>query len=177
MNEPHRGYVDLQSLHGFDYNTDLHLGAVPTAFESFQLAAGHPTQVTNWARSFPMPTTKKGSVLLNPKGESVWRLEGPTQGKCIWEMHGVWGWDTSKKEGVVLRENYFVKHPLGGRQVFHAFYHRPKPKLIEVQQIEWYADCFYPFIKKWEQTVRSVIPPHKFLFIEVIPNEVRSSPS
>ena len=28
MNEPHRGYVDLPSLHGFDYNTDLHLGDV-----------------------------------------------------------------------------------------------------------------------------------------------------
>ena len=28
MNEPHRGYIDLPSLHGFDYNTDLHLGDV-----------------------------------------------------------------------------------------------------------------------------------------------------
>lgn len=28
MNEPHRGYVELQSLHAFDYNTDLHLGHV-----------------------------------------------------------------------------------------------------------------------------------------------------
>jgi hypothetical protein len=28
MNEPHRGYIDLQSMHAFDYNTDLHLGAV-----------------------------------------------------------------------------------------------------------------------------------------------------
>ena len=28
MNEPHRGYIDLQSMHAFDYNTDLHLGHV-----------------------------------------------------------------------------------------------------------------------------------------------------
>jgi hypothetical protein len=28
MNEPHRGYIDLPSLQGFDYNTDLHLGDV-----------------------------------------------------------------------------------------------------------------------------------------------------
>jgi hypothetical protein len=28
MNEPHRGYIDLKSLHEFDYNTDLHLGVV-----------------------------------------------------------------------------------------------------------------------------------------------------
>lgn len=24
MNEPHRGYIELQSFHRFDYNTDLH---------------------------------------------------------------------------------------------------------------------------------------------------------
>lgn len=28
MNEPHRGYIDLPSLHKFDYNTDLHLSSV-----------------------------------------------------------------------------------------------------------------------------------------------------
>lgn len=28
MNEPHRGYIDLPSLHQFDYNTDLHLSHV-----------------------------------------------------------------------------------------------------------------------------------------------------
>ena len=28
MNEPHRGYIDLQSMHRFDYNTDLHLGYI-----------------------------------------------------------------------------------------------------------------------------------------------------
>lgn len=31
MNEPHRGYIDLQSMHRFDYNTDLHLGYVRTS--------------------------------------------------------------------------------------------------------------------------------------------------
>ena len=28
MNEPHRGYVEIYSMHAFDYNTDLHLGHV-----------------------------------------------------------------------------------------------------------------------------------------------------
>lgn len=28
MNEPHRGYIDLPSLHEFDYKTDLHLSHV-----------------------------------------------------------------------------------------------------------------------------------------------------
>jgi hypothetical protein len=28
MNEPHRGYIQIPSLHAFDYNTDLHLSHV-----------------------------------------------------------------------------------------------------------------------------------------------------
>lgn len=28
LNEPHRGYIDIASLHTFDYNTDLHLSYV-----------------------------------------------------------------------------------------------------------------------------------------------------
>ncbi|KAK0458583.1 glycoside hydrolase [Desarmillaria tabescens] len=140
MNEPHRGYVELQSLHVFDYNTDLHLAHMPTAFESFQLGSGHPTEVAVYTRSFPMPTRKTSSAILNTEGEKVWRPDGPSQGQCIWEMHGVWGWDVNKKEGVILRENYFVKHPMTG------------------QKIDWYDDFFYPFIRKWEQ--------RKVLFIE-----------
>lgn len=50
-------------------------------------------------------------------GRKAWRKDGPTNGKCVWEMHGVWGYDVLKKEGVVLRENYFVKHPMTGKKV------------------------------------------------------------
>ena len=39
-------------------------------------------------------------------------------------MHGVWGWDKTKNEGVVLRENYFAKHPVGGRKVRLSFGYR-----------------------------------------------------
>jgi hypothetical protein len=35
MNEPHRGYVDLLSPYGFDFNTDLAIGYFPTAVQSF----------------------------------------------------------------------------------------------------------------------------------------------
>ena len=36
LNEPHPGYIGLQSLHGFDYNTNLHLGEIrmPSPFSS-----------------------------------------------------------------------------------------------------------------------------------------------
>lgn len=68
-----------------------------------------------------MPTRMTSHSVLNPDKRSAWRLDGPTQGKCVWEMHGVWGWDKTKNEGVVLRENYFAKHPVSGRKVWLPF--------------------------------------------------------
>lgn len=64
-----------------------------------------------------MPTKKTGTRLLNPEGRSAWLPDGPTKGKCLWEMHDVWGWDQSKNIAVVLRENYFVKDPMTGKKV------------------------------------------------------------
>ena len=81
------------------------------------LASGYPTEVGYWTRSFPFPTRRTAYNVLNPMGRKAWRKDGPTDGKCVWEMHGVWGYDVSKKEGVVLRENYFVKHPMTGKKV------------------------------------------------------------
>ncbi|KAL1721732.1 glycoside hydrolase family 5 protein [Schizophyllum commune] len=152
MNEPHRGYIDLKSLHSFDYNTDLHLSYVPTAFQSFQLGAGRPTEVAHWTRSFPFPTRKTGSAVLNVDKRKVWREDGPTGGHCLWEMHGVWGWDVKKDSAVVLRENYFSKHPLTGKPV------------------DWYTDFYYPFLQRWASRVHAAAP-NKFLFVEPIPNE------
>ncbi|RXW11189.1 hypothetical protein EST38_g14666 [Candolleomyces aberdarensis] len=111
MNEPHRGYLEIPSLHSFDYNTDLHLSHVPSAFQSFQLGAGYPTQVPFYTRSFPMPTKLSGHTLLNANRIKAWKDDGPTKGKCVWQMHSVWEWDYRKNEGVVLQENYFRVHP------------------------------------------------------------------
>ncbi|KAJ3722722.1 glycoside hydrolase family 5 protein [Lentinula guzmanii] len=153
MNEPHRGYVEVPSLHYFDYNTDLHLSAVPSAFESFQLGAGHPTEVAVWTRSFPMPTRKTGRAVLNVDKRKVWKEDGPTKGQCLWEMHGVWGWDKNKNAAIVLRESYFEKHPTNGKK------------------IDWYTDFYYPFLNKWAERVRAASSPDKIVFVEMIPNE------
>lgn len=157
MNEPHRGYIDLSSLHKFDYNTDLHLGNVPSAFQSFLLGAGHPTTVDCWTRSFPMPTKRTGQQLLNPKGRKAWREDGPTHGQDLWEMHGVWEWDSAKNAGAVLREEYFMSDPATGRRV------------------DWYTDFYYPFLKRWTERVRGAIANgrglEKLFFVEPIPNE------
>ncbi|SJL04792.1 uncharacterized protein ARMOST_08162 [Armillaria ostoyae] len=143
-NEPHRVYLESQYLHVFDYNTDFHLANMrvytcwgnkltrdhlAAAFVSFRLGASHPTEVPVYSRSFPMPTRKN-------------------------LMHGAWEWDVDRNEAVILRQNYFVKHPMKG------------------QKVDWYDDFFYLFIHKWEQGVRGIVSPEKILFIEVIPNEV-----
>ncbi|KIJ91723.1 glycoside hydrolase family 5 protein [Laccaria amethystina LaAM-08-1] len=83
MNEPHRGYIQVPSLHAFDYNTDLHLSHVPSAFQSFQLGASNPALVSTWTRSFPMPTKMTSTTLLNTSKRKAWRPDGPTNGRCL----------------------------------------------------------------------------------------------
>jgi hypothetical protein len=64
-----------------------------------------------------MPTKRTGEQLLNPKGLKVWHEDGPTRGQYLWEMHGVWEWDSAKNAGAVLREKYFVSDAATGRKV------------------------------------------------------------
>jgi hypothetical protein len=134
MNEIHQGYINLPSLHSFDYNTNLHLSHIrkhlssrtnlvfyvswtASAFESFQLGTGHPTMVGTWTRSFPVPTKLTHYTLLNKKGVKAWTPEGPTQGRCIWEYHDVWRWSNTTDKPVILRENYFRRDPDTGKEV------------------------------------------------------------
>ncbi|KZT50302.1 glycoside hydrolase family 5 protein [Calocera cornea HHB12733] len=153
MNEPHGGYIALPHLHAWDYTTDLHLYAFPSPLQSMSLGAGHPTRVPYYTRSFPFPTRHTGSRVLNTKGKKVWTEDGPTGGECVWEMHGVWGWDKAKGEAVTLRETYFVKDP-----------RTDKP-------VEWYRDFYFPFASKWAERVQKIAGKTKFVFLEPIPNE------
>ncbi|KAK7680349.1 hypothetical protein QCA50_016589 [Cerrena zonata] len=100
-----------------------------------------------------MPSKQTSTVTLNPDGRKVWNPAGPSNGKCIWEMHGVWGWDERKKEGIVLRENYFKRHPMSGKDV------------------DWYNDFYFPFLSRWADRVRGVAGEQKMVFVEAIPNE------
>jgi len=105
--EPHRRYIQVPSLH--DYNTELYLSHVRKSYllathaslkplrscrQSFQLGdrAGHPTLVSTWTRSIPMPTTKTSTTLLNTSKHKAWQPDG----RCLWELHHVWGWDNVK---------------------------------------------------------------------------------
>ena len=64
-----------------------------------------------------MPTRLASQKVLNTARQKAWLEDGPTQGRCLWEMHGVWGYDVQKKAGVVLRENYFVRDPMTNKPV------------------------------------------------------------
>ena len=136
------------------------------------LASGYPTSVGYWTRSFPIPTRRTAYNVLNPMGRKAWRKDGPTDGKCVWEMHGVWGYDVLKKEGVVLRENYFVKHPMTGKKV--AVSPPTLPRLTYFDQVDWYTDFYFPFVRRWAERVSRYTAngKHKLLFLEPIPNEV-----
>ncbi|KAF8802051.1 glycoside hydrolase family 5 protein [Phlegmacium glaucopus] len=153
INEPHPGYIGLPSLNAFDYNTDLHLSHVPSAFQSFQLGTGHPTFVSTWTRSFPMPTKHTSHTLLNTTKTKAWRPDGPTQGRCLWEFHDVWRWNTVTDQAVILRENYFTKHPDTGKK------------------IDWYTNCYFPLVKKWSERVRKASSSDVHVFLEPLPNE------
>lgn len=120
-----------------------------------------------------MPSKLTSHEIVNEKEVSVWSSDGPTEGRCLWEWHGVWGWDRKKNEAIVLRENYFVKHPMTGQKVaFTRIKHLTDLQYLHVVQIDWYTDFYYPFIQKWAGVVRSVSSPDKIVFTEAIPNEV-----
>jgi len=78
--------------------------------------------VATWTRSFPVPTKLTHYTLLNSKGVKAWVPEGPTKGHCVWEYHDVWRWSKTTDKPVVLRENYFRKHPDTGKEVSLPFY-------------------------------------------------------
>ncbi|KAG8993112.1 hypothetical protein FRB94_011058 [Tulasnella sp. JGI-2019a] len=153
MNEPHRGYISLYSMHKYNYDTDLHLGDTPSALQTFTLGAGYPTKVPHWVMSFPV-TKLSTHKLRNVNGRKVWRKDGPSGGECVWRMHGVWQWDEKKKEPVVVKENYFDRMPLNDRKV------------------DWHTDFYYPFVNKWAARVQRSAGQDKIIFVEGIPNEL-----
>ncbi|KAG8960324.1 hypothetical protein FRC05_006980 [Tulasnella sp. 425] len=73
--------------------------------------------------------------------------------RLVTGLKGVDGIVGFEKEGVVLKETYFTRRPSDGGPV------------------NWYTDCWYPFVTRWAQRVRSIAGEDKIVFAEVIPNE------
>lgn len=164
MNEPHRGLVELHHIHYWNYNTDLHIGHYPSFAQSLALGSGYAQEIDYYVKSWPFPTRRTHRSLLDPGGRSAWIAPGGADaqypyagglGQCVWKAHGVWEWDAKKKAARILDEDYF------------SVDHRPGR---EGTPIEWYRDCYAPFLQRFtERTARR--NPSYLSFFEPIPNE------
>ena len=99
-----------------------------------------------YVKSWPFPTRVSHKSIIDPKGKECWLEE---EG-CIWRKHGVWEWDESKNEPVVLQYDYFEKDHRTG------------------ERLEWYRDCYGPFLKKFDERCNK---GKGWMFVEPIPNE------
>jgi hypothetical protein len=130
-----------------NYNTDLHLGDYPSPLQSFSMGSGHKTsRVPHYTRSFPYPTRVNRHVEGNPTGTSAWTTQ------CPWQEAGAWRWSDAKEKPIALQEDFFTKDSTG-------------------RKIDFYKDFFWPFVRRWEQTVANAGGQSKLRMVEVIPNE------
>ena len=113
------------------------------------MGAGHATaNIPHYNRSFPYPTRATKSVTGNPTSTSAWTTP------CPWEAEGVWRWSDAKQTAIVLQEDYFVKG-------------------VQGRKVDFYLDCYWPFVRKWEAMVarRTDKGKGKMRMVEAIPNE------
>lgn len=164
MNEPDRGLINLHNFHGWNYNTDLHIGFFPSLIQSLALGSGYPQQVPYYVKSWPWPTRQSHQTLVDPKGRAAWLTGSGTDavadrprgmGRCVWRAHGVWDWDEQKSCPVVLKRDYFDHDHRPGR---------------EAHKIEWYRDCYAPFVLKFTERVSGRFQKH-LSFVEPLPNQ------
>ncbi|CAO3590368.1 unnamed protein product [Absidia cylindrospora] len=146
MNEPHPGYIGLSTLKEFDPIVNLIFGDAPTPLQSFALGDGIPQKVGVYIKSWPFPTKKSHSRVINASKTSAWSGNQT----CIWKQHGVWGLKDDKP--VLLASDYFSKHPETGKKV------------------DFYQDFYVPFVNKYAQAIQSV-KSSLYCFVEPLANE------
>ncbi|KAI8910703.1 glycoside hydrolase superfamily [Powellomyces hirtus] len=147
INEPHFGYIGLPSLHSFDPLKELHYGPVPSALQSMALGAGIPQEIDVYVKSWPWPTRKDHKKIVNEVKVSAW-LPGK---ECIWKSHGVWSLDPTTHLPRTSHPDYFTHRRDG-------------------TPINFYTDCYVPFIKRFTHSILAV-DPTLLVFFEPIPNE------
>ncbi|KAI8076913.1 glycoside hydrolase superfamily [Halteromyces radiatus] len=146
MNEPAPGYIGLSTLKEFDPIVNLIFGDAPTPLQCFALGDGIPQKVGVYIKSWPFPTKKSHSRVINASKTSAW-LGDQT---CIWKQHGVWGIRNDKP--VLLATDYFSKHPETGNKV------------------DFYQDFYVPFVNTYAKAIQAV-KPSLYCFVEPLANE------
>ncbi|CAO3686685.1 unnamed protein product [Umbelopsis ramanniana] len=148
INEPHPGYIGLQTLTKYDSAINLIFGDSPTALQALALGDGIPQEVDVYVKSWPIPTKKSHSRVINKSKTSAW-LEGHG---CIWREHGVWGLD-GNGQPKLFNDKYFAKHPETG------------------EPISFYNDFYFPFVNAYARAIQNV-RQEWFCFVETLPNEI-----
>ncbi|KAG0315162.1 hypothetical protein BG000_005276 [Podila horticola] len=146
MNEPHPGYIGLKSLKRYDFNSNLFFGDSPSALESMALGDGMELPIEVWVKSWPFPTKKQKTRMINTQKDSAW-----LDGECLWKQHGVWNVHPKTGKPSLIRPDYFTSDPMTGEKVdFTTFY--------------------LDFVNKYSRAIQSVLPS-AFIFVGPIPNE------
>ncbi|KAF9196911.1 hypothetical protein BGZ50_004498 [Haplosporangium sp. Z 11] len=146
MNEPHPGYVGLKNLKRYDFNSNLFFGDSPSALESFALGDGMALPIEVWVKSWPLPTKKERTRIINSEKESAW-----LDGECLWKQHGVWSVNAKTGRPQLDKPDYFTKDPVTGEKVD-------------------FTRLYLDFVNRYSQAIQSVVPS-SFIFVGPIPNE------
>ncbi|KAJ3209173.1 hypothetical protein HK099_008562 [Clydaea vesicula] len=156
LNEPHHGFIGVQSIKYVSELQELKNGSTPSPFQTMLLGAGFATYVDAWNFGWAGPQKGK-SYLIDPRGTSAWIRESPIiegefkvyhEENCLWASHGVW--DIATQE--LLKPDYFYKNPFSGKK--YDFLH----------------DFFMPFIRKYTISIRN-IHQNAIIFVEPPVNE------
>ncbi|MBN1304084.1 MAG: cellulase family glycosylhydrolase [Anaerolineales bacterium] len=142
LNEPSSGLIGIENMH--QPAGQMLKGASPTPFQGMLLAAGLPQEVPVYDIGL-RGMREVGRQRLNPDGVSLWKDDHP----AVWRINGVWD----------LAENGRLQLP---RQDFFSVVHGRK--------IEFYRDYFQPFVNRYTEAIRSIIP-QTIIFVEGIPNQ------
>lgn len=146
MNEPHHGFIGMDTLEKFDEDVLLHLGEMPSAIQSMRLASGIPQKVPVYTTSWPKPTRISSYKLVNPDGINGWLPER----EDIWQQHNVW-----------LASAYQDAY-------FSCF---PYDHVRAGQKVDFNDDFYTPFLHDCQRAIQKVMP-RAWLFIEPIPNTI-----
>ncbi|KIO29472.1 hypothetical protein M407DRAFT_227596 [Tulasnella calospora MUT 4182] len=161
MNEPSEGFITLDDLTNFHEEQQLKIESCPTPAQALRLGSGMAQTVDFWTFKSTGPT-KTGTVLVDPKGASVWldqkhepgsvsikwgwqRDPGWKLGVCPWEQHGLW----DKESGTMKILDYF------------KWSRNSESK----RKIDFVAEYWLPFWKSWSQSIRKA-HPEAIVFIQ-----------
>jgi hypothetical protein len=143
LNEPSNGWIGESDLNRPGQSVPALIGPTPTILQCMQLGAGMPQRVDIYELGLAS-FVKKGQVLLNPRGERVWR-EGAAD---IWQQHGVWDLDASGQPRL-LKPDYFSR--------------------VKGCPVKFDEDYYRPFANRFAREIRSVAP-ETIIFVESVPS-------